>query len=581
MNKKILAVALLPLMLTACNNLGNQKVELEKTIDSKMYFGPNTDGDVNTETALSLPSTFFNVKEDVPYVKIEDFFNNVFNQVLLSSTKQPIYTYENGVITNTLNNATMTFNSKNNTITCPNYDLFRSYLEEDSVYEEQFMALDNPNAQFVKEKSYYTAGKSMTWKLRNYSLKIVSYNDEIYVPYSIMQTFFLSKLGVNIGFNGDDYYYYTIISVYKNPQTRELNNYGKAFYGGSFGENLIRSKGYSEYFYGSFLFAFETSSGKLPTMGIKNLDKKLKKDGLKAKLLSSDSLKADTAIAETINSVFCDGGHTGFSGSGATAGADITRDGKLIYDIINTDTRFASTEAIKGQLNNIRGELKDNLKVSGETAIISFDGFVMNKTETGLPSYPTLDTVTSDKKSTFGILYNSFKSIAENKNIKNVIIDVSLNPGGAVPALGEALGFFTNDDVTFTTHDPLTGATNVEVVKYDTDLDGDFSDNDAPGANYNLYILTAPCSFSCANALSCIASDYGYAKIIGQKSGGGDCTVGYGSAIDGTSWQMSSITSIRHKDNTSVDTGAKVDYAIDDYSCFYDTDWLDEFVKNK
>ncbi len=581
MNKKILTIALLPLMLAACNNMQSKKAELIKSINSKMYFGPNENGDADPTSALSLPTSFFNIAEDVPFVKVSDFFTNIYANIAISNTKGVIFTYENGVITNNLNNSTMTLNSKNNTITCPNYDLFRSLVEDDSIYDDILMAVNNPNAQLVQESSYYESGKAMTWKLKDYSMELVNYNDEIYVPYSILQTFFLSKLGVNIGFNGDDYYYYTLMAFYKNINTQELNNYGKSFYGGSLAENYIRSESYAKYFYGSFLFALETSNGKLPTMGIENLDEKLKEEGLKEKLLSSNSIEADTAVANTINGLFNDGGHTGFSGSGATAGADIMRDGTLIYDLISKDTRLAASEAIKTQLKNARGEIKDNLKVSGETAIVYFDGFEMNIDVQNMPIYPTKDTVNEDTKSSFAMLYKAFKTIENNSNIKNVIIDVSLNPGGAAPALGEALGFLTNDDITFTTKDPLTGATNVEVVKYDTDLDGDFTDDDAPGANYNLFILTSPCSFSCGNALPCVASDYGYAKIIGQRSGGGDCAVGYGSAIDGTSWQMSSIISIRHKDKTSVDTGAKVDYTIDDYTSFYDADWLDEFVKNK
>ncbi len=245
---------------------------------------------------------------------------------------------------------------------------------------------------------------------------------------------------------------------------------------------------------------------------------------------------------------------------------------------VTQDQRMVAREKVKAALKEKRGSEYKTVDTSGSTAIIRFDKFGLKTNALGAPTFPTKEDVSSDTTSTFGVLYNAFEEIKGIKGIENVVIDVSLNGGGAVCALGEALGFLSNDEVTFTTYNPVTGAKNVEVAKYDTDLDGDFDDDDSYQGLYDFYILTSLCSFSSGNAFPCISSDYGYAKIIGQRSGGGDCAIAYAEGSDGCSWQMSSCSSIRHKDGTSVDAGAKVDYEIS-YENFYDASYLDNFIR--
>jgi len=76
-----------------------------------------------------------------------------------------------------------------------------------------------------------------------------------------------------------------------------------------------------------------------------------------------------------------------------------------------------------------------------------------------------------------------------------------------------------------------------------------------------------------------MAQEAGLAKIIGERSGGGDCSVTQGVASDGAHWRMSSNQRLVHADGSSFDSGARVDIALAD-DCFYDVEKLDAALSN-
>ena len=582
---KYLAPLLLVLALASCGNKGNTSLEsssseapasLTKSFASKLYLGS-----LDAKMAYDLPCSYFDVADEVPYIKLADFCS--FYKKVALGDKYELFGASGDTLTNNATKATMVFDAKNNLVTCADFNLFKSTVGETTSYhDDTFQTEMDKTAKLVSEKCTRKAGKEMNWDMGKYNMKVVSYNGDYYMPFSFYQTIFLSRLGLGVAFNGADFYFYNSLAVYKektNPDDPlELTDYAKAIYKGPLANIKTRSESYSKYYYGSFLFTMETSNGKLPRMDYaSDLDTVLDVYGFKKKMLSSDSLIADTALCEAISTIFPDGGHTGSWGTGISVEPDSTRDLKLMGSIMNHDERMKAIYSLKDALKAQRGgaiKKGENLKTSGSTAVISFDNFTLNSSNTS----PNKENVESDYDSTFGILYNSFKKIeGMGETIKNVVIDLSENGGGAVMALGEALSFITDDDISITVTDHVTGAVSTEYVKYDTDLDGDFEDKDSYEGKYNFYVLTSPCSFSCGNAFPCIASEKGWAKVIGQRSGGGDCAVGYGFSVDGAKWQMSSATSFTREDGTSVDDGAKVDYTLD-YSYFYDLEKLDGYL---
>ena len=103
----------------------------------------------------------------------------------------------------------------------------------------------------------------------------------------------------------------------------------------------------------------------------------------------------------------------------------------------------------------------------------------------------------------------------------------------------------------------------------DINNDGNFKDNDAYD-QYNWYVLTSFNTFSAANSFAAIAKELG-AQTIGQKTGGGMCSVMPIVLPDQTTIEMSSNNAQLSKVGDKlelIEAGVNPDITIN-YSDFY------------
>ena len=566
--KKIICLSLISIALISCqNNEANIPVKVS-TIDSKIYFGALSAG-------LDLPTYYFSDTKDIPYVSSEDYFINALNNALDPSKKDIGYKLEGNSIINKLTSASLVFDVKNNCIYSDDMDQFiSSSSNRNDPINILSLGIDT-TAQYT-DKTTYTKGNRVSFNLDKYNATLKEYDNKIFIPFSFLETIIGEGSPMRFVFNGNDYYLYLSQAMRKQDGT--YTEYGEAFYSGALTKNKVISVEYANYNYNSFLFTLENFYGRYSKLNISSLDKKLDEAGYKSLINSTDSSISNKAMADVINKYFNDGGHTAFVSRGFGCTYDADFDKKLQYEILNYDSRLAKTKANDEKLKGLRGEekLTNNLVISGETAVIRFDSFSLN----ALNLAPTIDNVTTDKTSTFAIIYNSFKTIKENPSIKNVVFDVTLNGGGAAPALGEALSFMTNDPIEITIKNTLSNSLTTAVINYDNDLDGDFNDNDSYEGEYNFYIMTSCSSFSCGNEFPVLAKEYGYARIIGQTSGGGDCSTTTFISPDATMWAMSTYKCFTSKDDTlDFDKGATPDYELDS-SYFYDIEKLNTYLNS-
>ena len=123
----------------------------------------------------------------------------------------------------------------------------------------------------------------------------------------------------------------------------------------------------------------------------------------------------------------------------------------------------------------------------------------------------------------------------------------------------------------------------------DTNLDGKFDAQDGFGGQYDFYILTSGCSYSCGNALPFFAQSDGLAKIIGEQPGGGDCAVApfldaYGHIADMSGYmklgRMSDgqFISDEHAVNVDLPFGDQADKLYFNYKGI--AEWLKNLEKN-
>ena len=586
--KKVFSLSLVVLALVSCKGNSNSNTNTgtnsnsnntnsvvstkpsEVTVtkkDSKLYLG-------SLLQSLNMPTFFFSDASDIPYVSIDDFFINGFNTVLDPSKENIGYKLDNNSIINKYNNASLVFDVENNTISSEDFDQFNSACTNLNDPTNLLSVVSDATAKY-SDKTSYTKGNKVTFNLSKYGVSLKKYDGKIYVPFAFVETILDAASTMRFIFNGENYYFYSSPAALRNDDGT-LTEYGTSLYAGSLLTDKKVSQSYANYIYNAFIFTLENFNGHYSKLNISSLDTKLKEVGLKDRICSTDPVTSNTAMAEVVNKYFNDGGHTAFLFSGINAEYNPDRDEQLSGEIKNYDTRLVESSQNDDELKKLRGvdTLTNHLDIEGETAIIRFDSFKMNQAGVTYSK----DTISKDNTTTFAIIYNSFETIKQNSSIKNVVFDVTLNGGGQIPALGQALSFMTNDPVEVNVKDTLTGSFTKTCVKYDNDLDGDFDDDDSYEGKYNFYIMTSVSSYSCGNAFPIIAQEYGYAKVIGQTSGGGDCSTLSFVGADGTVWAMSSYKGFASKNNDKdFDLGATPDYTLDN-SYFYDKTKLNNYL---
>ena len=251
--------------------------------------------------------------------------------------------------------------------------------------------------------------------------------------------------------------------------------------------------------------------------------------------------------------------------------------------------RSGDTTRLKEKIKHVaslkpKGFGSSRVDIVDDTAFIYFEKFAEDRRESvfyyHLPNENVYDA------STFGLFYDAFAKIQQNPKVKKVVIDLSMNGGGAVGALTAVLGFLSPDgEANLTYLHTLNQTYCSEWYHVDTNLDGKFDARDGFGGQYDFYILTSGFSYSCANALPFYAQADGLAKIIGEEPGGGDCMVtpfldAYGHVANMSGWGKFS----RMSDGKFVsdEHAVKVDYPFgnDADKLYFNYKGIAEWLKN-
>ena len=215
---------------------------------------------------------------------------------------------------------------------------------------------------------------------------------------------------------------------------------------------------------------------------------------------------------------------------------------------------------------------------SGETAYFYFDSFIFDR---NLYKQENRDNLWHTDS--YFYFLHQFEAIKAHGGVKNVIIDDSCNGGGTIGIAVKLLALISKDNHGSNfTYNLKTGTVSELAIQVDSNQDGQYDQDDVYGDDFNIYILTSPNSFSCGNILPVSAQFNGLAKIIGKKSGGGECVVGSNQLPSGRSIVHSSIERIvLVKDGKvyyGVENGATPDIELE-YHQFYNLDHVETVIK--
>ena len=193
----------------------------------------------------------------------------------------------------------------------------------------------------------------------------------------------------------------------------------------------------------------------------------------------------------------------------------------------------------------------------------------------------TIPGVDADYLGDLSVVLDAMKKANDDTEVKNLIIDLALNPGGSLDIV-MAMTALMGGQSHFYCENTLTKQRQVIYYDVDCNFDGVFDDKDKEvWKDYRLKygVLTSGYSFSCGNLFPSLMKDMGY-PIIGERSGGGACAVQNFITPEGLQYQISSYRGrLTDKSWNSIDNGIEPDHPITvvsgepatyDYSGFYD-----------
>jgi hypothetical protein len=410
-------------------------------------------------------------------------------------------------------------------------------------------------------------GTPLVVDLSHYDIPLIYEGGEGYLPIPTFSDLFASQVYGTLAYNG------TALFL----ASGSFNPIRTPYYASPARK---RSESLAQFTYHELCLSLDVYYGLKSGHGISDFDSYLENNGLKSDLLSTDGAVADLALAKLMNSHFEDF-HSGFLADSSYAGEKATSHptSSPDYVIEASNFRFKSVRALS---------LGDNplaYQEINDTAFVTFDGF------TALSGDYYTNPVTKELKvynadsgaeDTFAIVEYSHRMITrENSPIKNVVIDLSCNGGGALDSLAYIAGWLQTYDV-LDVKSAIDGMHCENYYKVDVNLDRVFDTNDCI-ASKRLYCLISPNSFSCGNYLPAMLKIRQKATMIGQTSGGGGCMVKPLSTADGALFQISGNMLMGVAKNGSfldIDQGVDPDYRLNDASAFYDRTTLAANIDN-
>ena len=344
-----------------------------------------------------------------------------------------------------------------------------------------------------------------------------------------------------------------------------------------------RSQAIADYTYGLTCLNFDHFYGNKEFVTKDGFDAYFNSKGLKDRLKSTNVATYSDAMAEFLFKNVGDG-HTavlGLSSYQPFVSATI--------DDYRSKYNSERVKAIGARTNDLMAKRYEGLghgvgynfaDIKGDTAMISFDQFI---SQDGMPTYfrnyQGMESTQLINIDTCGFVADAIMDI-ENYNanketttkVKNVVIDLTCNGGGAMLCMPYIAGIVTKDP-TFYVKDVTSG--KVTEYHYECDFDGDGKYGDTYADKYDFFVLVSSASFSCGTAFPGMLKGTNV-KIIGEKSAGGASPVTHFTDGSGLPFQTSGSDIVCYKDGTSynsVEEGVPVDYEIPE-SIWYDLEQL-------
>lgn len=594
MKKKTLIPMILPLLLlTGCN--GNKSNYIEKPVtsfveknDIKTYMYmpgfPDSRMDIEEMSEPGQKATtdglcFFN-ESVIPYMEVERFVNEYLN--LTTALGQPaIFSVKTQnkkvIVSNNFNGKEAIIDFVKGTVTFPCHTAFFT-TSQDALCIGDYIVTMSQSHLFDNDVSYvFNKGKEVVIKFGDYNIQGYFHKGKGYLPYSTLSAILSASnpmMLFDMYYNGQDLY------MLSTDKENTIFEYFQAIRNDdtTIGPEFMQFNYDTLALIADYRYGMTSRLSRINGNYIKYLDGGAYKalEPYKERLLSSEANVYDEALCEFVGNVLDDGGHTNYSTCSILQSDDSVKMDKAEqrnYTLSINKKILKAREEANMTLNELAGldleveDVKGAYSEVGDTAFVTFDEFDLNV-------IPQLGYVESQYYLHTDWLVKYANKKIRDDDIKNVVIDLSANGGGIVIA-EEFIESWICGSAHSIEKNMVDGSVTEMTFKADVDGNGKYDSNDYIPSDVKVYCMVSPSSFSCGNMLPSRLKEFSNTKFIGDRSGGGCCTLEQyrylpvGGFLTLSSWHNSMTKDWRTNGGKNIDDGVEADFykiGLDDAS---------------
>ena len=578
--RPLVVMALMGLTLTGCvDNMDNPADSGEETTtgddasDKRPFKVVQTVVNNNGESMKTVALRYYEDMPHVAYIAVTDFQNMLVPNKSIKVNKTDVSQYQ--LVTSKGETATVNTAEERMKI-----DDFMSFVSLNVV--NAMGIVETEGLSYVREKPalYTPATASVTFEMMKYGIDLRGDGKMVYVPLITLSDIYSDLDGKHVFFNGEKI---ILTDFEKKPVDID-----KAFFMKPY-EATERPADLAAYSYGELCFAIDHFYGRpgrnatidniIETQG---LDKALSENA--RKLLKSTNMNEYTFGLEYLASRLYDGSHTTISPIGITTVLGIA-DAKLLGQFVAkfitpfAEDYFVEATAVEANIRRNDGSefavkareshyKKDSCYTKiGNTMYCIFDNFGPLDSKSWTAYYKgtgPLPTYNPQFKGDICGIVEALDKAAADPEVKNFVLDLTCNNGGDLGVLMTITALLAGQTAAFWDN-VLTKQSVVFDAMVDSNFDRVFDDNDMKPRHpeLNVAIMTSHYAYSCGNLLPSQMKDFGY-LIIGEKSGGGTCSIQRMCTAEGFCYQLSSARArLVNKDGENIDDGIEPHIALE------------------
>ena len=547
--------------------------------------------------------------EDMPhvaYIAVADFQNMLMAGTSIRVSKTAVSQYS----LTTSHGKTATVNTAEESMT---FDDFLNFvaLGITTTGESDDDDDDEPSFVLRTKETLTPATAALSLNMKKYGIDLRGDGRMVYVPLSTLSDMYSNLYSNHVMFNGEKI---IVTNFEKTPAEIDAAFFKKPYLTEERPEDL------AAYSYGELCFAIDHFYGR---PGRNSIDKTIEADGIdKAldekvrNLLKSTDMEEYIFGMEILAKKLADGSHTLISPilNGILGGLYdeksleslvdkfITPFGQLYpLEALGIVNALAKRDGSDESAAKRKSVLKsDTYAKVGNTIYCIYDDFGPIDTKGWAAYYQgkgQIPTYNPNFKGDICGIVEALDKAAADPEVKNFVLDLTCNSGGEASVLAAITTLLAGKN-SFAYENVLTKQRGVDEFEVDGNFDRVFDNKDkAPRhPELNIAILTSHLAYSCGNLLPSLMKDYGY-LIIGEKSGGGSCSIQKMCTPEGLCYQLSSSrTRLINKAGENIDKGVEPHIALEvkkvkvkdadgddieysDFSAFYDKSVGDKIVE--